>query len=30
MLLAYSKDEQDDLTTAQKKVLVQLIPKEFS
>jgi hypothetical protein len=30
MLLAYSKDEQDDLTAAQKRVLVQLIREEFS
>ena len=29
MLLAYSKGERDDLTTSQKRVLTQLVAKEF-
>lgn len=29
MLLVYSKDEQDDLTTAEKKLLVRLVTEEF-
>jgi len=29
MLLAYSKDEQDDLSNAQKKLLVSLVNEEF-
>jgi len=29
MLLAYSKDERDDLSPAQKKVLVKLVREEF-
>jgi len=29
MLLAYSKDEQDDLTTAEKRLLVRLVAEEF-
>jgi hypothetical protein len=29
MLLAYSKDERDDLSAAQKKVLAQLVREEF-
>lgn len=30
MLLAYSKDEQDDLSPAQKRVLSRLVREEFS
>ena len=30
MLLAYSKDERDDLSAAQKRVLVRLIQEELS
>lgn len=29
MLLAYSKDERDDLSAAQKKVLARLVKEEF-
>ena len=29
MLLAYSKDEQDDLSAAQRKVLVRLVKEEL-
>jgi hypothetical protein len=29
MLLAYSKDEQDELTNAQRKVLRRLVKEEF-
>jgi hypothetical protein len=29
MLLAYSKDEQDDLSATQKKVLARLVKEEF-
>jgi len=29
MLLAYSKDEQDDLTTAEKRLLARLVAEEF-
>jgi hypothetical protein len=29
MLLAYSKDQRDDLSAAQKKVLAQLVREEF-
>ena len=29
MLFAYSKDEQDDLSARQKKVLAELVKKEF-
>ena len=29
MLLAYSKDEQDDLSNAQKKLLVRLVNEKF-
>ena len=29
MLLAYSKDEQDDLSSAQAKLLVRLVKEEF-
>jgi hypothetical protein len=29
MLLAYPKNEQDDLTTAQKRVLRQLVEEEL-
>jgi len=29
MLLAYSKDERDDLTTAQKRALMQLVREEI-
>lgn len=29
MLLAYSKNEQDDLTTAQKRVLIRLVAEEL-
>jgi mRNA-degrading endonuclease RelE of RelBE toxin-antitoxin system len=29
MLLAYSKDERDDLAAAQKKLLAQLVREEF-
>ena len=29
MLLAYSKDQRDDLSAAQKRVLVQLVKQEF-
>jgi hypothetical protein len=30
MLFAYSKDEQDDLSARQKKVLAELVRKEFT
>jgi len=30
MLFAYSKDEQDDLSARQKKVLAELVKKEFT
>jgi hypothetical protein len=29
MLLAYSKDDQDDLTTAEKRLLARLVAEEF-
>lgn len=29
MLLAYSKNEQDDLSAAQKRVLIRLVKEEF-
>jgi hypothetical protein len=29
MLLAYSKDERDDLTAAQKRTLKKLVTEEF-
>jgi hypothetical protein len=29
MLLAYSKDERDDLTAAERKVLARLVTEEF-
>jgi hypothetical protein len=29
MLLAYSKDERDDLSVAQRKALVRLVNEEF-
>lgn len=29
MLLAYSKDEQDDLTTSEKRLLTRLVAEEF-